>query len=233
MRREFDLAGFHAVNTLLSVPRRLLERSSGSPVCRITLDPAPHPPTLYLTFDDGPTPGHTEQLLELLEGYDAAATFFVTTAHLDNATNHSLVQHIQRKGHAVGSHGDEHADPWLRRPDDVCEDLRRSVARLQALGLRPGWFRPPYGHIRPSMFAVAHSLGLRVVLWDVMPGDFRKAATAARVFESARRDIRAGSIIVLHDNEHVRARGATLGAVEKLLDHYSSTGWRFASLPTS
>ena len=214
------------------VPSRVLAVLLPGFVARIPDGSRPGHPKLYLTFDDGPTRGHTEALLQTLERYRAKATFFLTTS---NAAHQApLTRAIASAGHAIATHGHSHGDPWRRSMKDLDDDLQMSIETIREItGTEPQWYRPPYGHVRPSILQLADRLGLAVAGWDVMPGDFGAFASRERVVRTTVRSVRPGSIVVLHDNAEVASTGVTRAALDTILDTLGDQGWRFSALPTS
>jgi peptidoglycan/xylan/chitin deacetylase (PgdA/CDA1 family) len=185
---------------------------------------------MYLTFDDGPTPGHTATILEALSTFGAQATFFLTTERV--AENEAVVRKIAEAGHVIGIHGHAHDDPWLRKASGVWADLERSLLILRGLlGTEIDWVRPAYGHVRATTFRFAREHDLLIAGWDVMPGDFVKGVDARLVFRRIASGVRSGSIVVLHDNDRVRESAVTLDALEMTLRYFADRGWRFDALP--
>src|SRR5262245_21137741 len=122
--------------------------------------------TIALTFDDGPNPAATPQLLDLLERYDARGTFFLIGRHVRACPG--LVAVIAARGHGIGNHTDTHPNlVWQsrRRILDELERCDRSIA--EATGQRPRIMRPPFGYRRPQVHAAVREAGFgRPVLWS-------------------------------------------------------------------
>ncbi len=180
--------------------------------------------TLYLTFDDGPSEA-TRGLLDVLARYGAQASFFVLGERVDEHTD--LLHRMRAEGHAVGSHGWEHSDPWntarpnrWRLADDAVAD---------ALGEAPRWMRPPYGHLTYGTWRHAHLYDRHIALWDVMPGDFRASATPRTITERVLKNVRPGSIIVLHDGPAMHGRAEAMA--ETLVPALLVEGWALRALP--
>ena len=181
----------------------------------------------YLTFDDGPTTELTRDLLDLLRRYDAQATFFLIGRH---AKEHPrLVEAIDRAGHRIGNHSYSHPYPWSTPTSRVTAELDHTTKVLQEIIQRPiRCMRPPYGQLTPSMRQWCARHQQRMVLWDVMPGDFRRTTSADYLVRFVRRYIRPGSIIVLHDNPIVQPK--TVKALQAILRSLDAEGWRFEAL---
>jgi len=159
---------------------------------------------LYLTFDDGPIPGITEWVLEVLEEDKVPATFFCVG---DNIRKHPEVfKKILEKGHRVGNHTFNHLSGW--KTDTVvygeniakCQQLMNSfdAFREQEKGKVP-LFRPPYGRIKKSQ-AVPLRNSHQVIMWDVLSGDFAKNISAEKCLEKTAQYSTKGSIVVFHDS---------------------------------
>lgn len=184
-------------------------------------------PTAYLTFDDGPTEALTDDLLDLLAEYDARATHFLIGQHAE--THPERTRAIAAAGHRIGNHTYTHVDPWSVSTDRLHMEVRRTTRCLQDLTqTRIRALRPPYGHPTGALRTWCAEHDQRMVMWDVMPGDFLQTATAARVTHFVLRYVRPGSIIVLHDNPV--CENITLPALETILDTLDAEGWAFDAL---
>ena len=184
-------------------------------------------PALYLTLDDGPHPEGTPRLLDALARHDARATVFLSATAA--AAQPALVQRIVRAGHAVGSHGDAHRSAWRRLAAAVVADHARAADGLEALiGAPLAGVRPPYGRVTPALLRWARRRGLRVVLWDLMPGDFAASATPEHVAAAIRRYRRPGGIAVLHDGAPAALAAA---ALDLALPALAADGYCFPPLP--
>jgi len=184
-------------------------------------------PTAYLTFDDGPTASLTRPLLDLLAEYDAQATHFLLGEHAERHPD--LVKAIDAAGHRVGNHTYSHPDPWRIPQEALAEELHRTTRILTDLtGRPPRALRPPYGHPTGVLREWCAAQNQRMVMWDVMPGDFLQTATASRVSSFVINHVRPGSVIVLHDNPI--CEDVTPRALETILKTLTADGWRFDAL---
>jgi peptidoglycan/xylan/chitin deacetylase (PgdA/CDA1 family) len=184
-------------------------------------------PTAYLTFDDGPTPELTRPILDTLAEYDAQATHFLIGSH---ATEHpDLVRAIVADGHRVGNHTYTHPDPWTISEEGLARELQRTTEVLEDLVQAPiRALRPPYGHPTGALREWCAAQNQRMVMWDVMPGDYLQTATAERVSSFVLNHIRPGSVIVLHDNPI--CEDVTPQALDTILDTLTDEGWAFDAL---
>lgn len=183
--------------------------------------------TLYLTFDDGPCPETTAATLDLLDRYGVRAAFFLVGTH---ARRHpALVRAIRDAGHLVGQHTDTHPDAWKAPPKAVADEMARATATLEDLtGAPVRWMRPPYGRFTAPMRRWCRERGQRIVMWDVMPGDFLPMTTPSDVVRRTLGLVRPGSILVLHEGHH--ARTVTPPALRRLLPRLLDERYRFGTL---
>lgn len=184
-------------------------------------------PTAYLTFDDGPTSELTRPILDILAEYDAQATHFLLGSHAEQ--HPQLVRAITSHGHRVGNHTYSHPDPWSTTQETLARELERTTRILRETANAPvRTLRPPYGHPTPFLREWCAAQNQRMVMWDVMPGDYLQTATASRVSSFVINHVRPGSVIVLHDNPI--CEDVTPQALETILDTLTAKGWRFDAL---
>lgn len=178
-------------------------------------------PTLYLTFDDGPTPGVTEEILEVLSQHQAKATFFCLGRQV--AAHGALFQSIQEQGHRVGLHSYDHPDGWKTCTFAYIRDVLRGAQLVQST-----LFRPPYGRITPAQLSLLKKR-YRVVMWDVLSADWDPSQTPETCAGNVIRHAVSGSIVVFHDSEKAYPR--VVPALQATLKHFSALGFHFAALP--
>jgi peptidoglycan-N-acetylglucosamine deacetylase len=159
---------------------------------------------VYLTFDDGPDPRWTPQILELLARAQMHATFFAIGACAQREP--ALTRSVAAAGHAVGNHTFSHRHPWLMRSRAARAQVRDGAKALSdVLGSAPLLYRPPHGRTRSCMTDEALLQGERTVMWDRSAIDWGWLGTAPRIAERLNR-VRAGDILLMHDgrNQHNR-----------------------------
>jgi peptidoglycan/xylan/chitin deacetylase (PgdA/CDA1 family) len=173
---------------------------------------------IALTFDDGPDPDGTPRILEELARLDITATFFLlgsmTTRHPE------VARMVTESGHEIGVHGTLHLNHQLRTPADIRTDIAQAFDCISDVtGVRPMWFRPPYGALTWASLRAAKELGLRTVLWTAWGRDWRARATPESVASDVSRHLRGGATVLLHDSDCTSASGswqATLGALPRI-----------------
>ena len=131
----------------------------------------PESDRVYLTFDDGPTPGVTEWILDQLAEYDAKATFFCLGKNAEQYPH--LYRMIVDAGHAIGNHTYSHQKGWGMSLERYLEDVDFANDILHT-----DLFRPPYARIKPSQ---AHRISERynIVMWDVLSRDYSRLTIKA------------------------------------------------------
>ena len=181
---------------------------------------------LFLTFDDGPIPEATPEVLELLKKFNAKATFFCIG---DNVTKHKeIYRKILDEGHSTGNHTFHHLNGWKYNKASYLENTILCMQAMQSLNPSlKNYFRPPYGKLRILQYA-ALKKDYKIILWDVLPRDWEKERSADSCFEIIKRKAKPGSIIVFHDS--IKAKDRMLPALRMTLEHYSTLGFRFESL---
>jgi peptidoglycan/xylan/chitin deacetylase (PgdA/CDA1 family) len=154
--------------------------------------------TVALTFDDGPQPGATEAVLDVLAELDVRATFFVVGEH---AREHPhIVRDILEGGHVVQCHGQRHANHLLRNPLGIDADMQRSRDVIESLtGTRPVLFRPPQGVVTWPTLAASARWFDATVLWSRWGRDWRHQATPQSIADEVSLGVRGGDILLLHD----------------------------------
>lgn len=192
-------------------------------------------PAVYLTFDDGPNPATTPDLLDVLADAAVPATFFLIDQHLTEDTA-PLVRRMFADGHAVALHSGSRGD-LLRSPESLARGLTAMADRIEALaGSRPcRAFRPHAGWRGGEMYAGLRQIDYRLVGWGWMLWDFnwlrarRAEHTAARVIAR----VRAGDIVVMHDGDEsapFKPQPQTVEATLRLIPALRGRGLTFGTV---
>lgn len=191
------------------------------------------PRRVALTFDDGPDPHWTPQILDLLRQYHVHATFFVVGSNAEKYP--SLLRRIVNEGHEIGSHTFTHAN-LAEVPDrQVSLELNATLRVIQnATGYATQLFRPPYNaDSRPENVAelrpleIAQGLGYLTVLEQIDPQDWSRPGTD-EIVQRVKEQMGHGSIILLHDaggNRH-----ETVEALPRILENLQQSGVAVVSL---
>jgi peptidoglycan/xylan/chitin deacetylase (PgdA/CDA1 family) len=172
------------------------------------------PGGVALTFDDGPDALGTPAVLDALADLGWTATFFLLGSQVDR--HPEVARSIVAAGHEVGVHGHQHRNHLARSGRWVRDDLELACSRISAVtGVRPRWFRPPYGVLSGGSLRAAADLDLTPVLWTAWGRDW-EGPPADRVLAHLLRSLRDGGTLLLHDSDCTSRLGSWRSAVAVL-----------------
>lgn len=170
---------------------------------------------LCLTFDDGPDPDSTPELIDILDGHNIKALFFCDGRAAEKYPD--LIGQITSKGHIIGNHGYSHLDGWKTSTESYLTDVSLADSHTSSC-----IFRPPYGRLRSEQYRKLKET-YKIVFWDVMPYDFDRGFGSKESMKVIKTKIRQGSIIVLHDTKYSTARSF----LDEFIEYSSVKGYRF------
>lgn len=167
------------------------------------------------TFDDGPHPTYTPKILDILNKYNAKATFFVLGSRVNSSP--AIVARMVNEGHEVGVHTWNHPSLTKVPMATVRSEMERTISAIQkASNYTPRTMRPPYGAINANLVDFfAHQYGMSTIMWSIDTNDWRKPGVQAVVNEAVNK-ARPGSIILIHDI-HASSYQAVEGIVSGLI----------------
>jgi peptidoglycan/xylan/chitin deacetylase (PgdA/CDA1 family) len=232
-----QLAASRPGNPLRSLPtgpaQAILDRGKLSgrvvPVAYHPAAGAAGPLPVALTFDDGPWPHNTQQILTILAQRQAPATFFVVGRQVQRYPE--LVRREVAAGMAIGSHSYRHPQPFDQLPvARIRDEIAQGRRTLVPLGVHPVGFRPPGGAASPAVTAAAQELGDRTVLWSVDPADWQPGVTSDQLVQRVLAAARPGAIVLLHDGGGDRS--ATVAALPAIIDGLRRLGLTLTAVPT-
>jgi peptidoglycan-N-acetylglucosamine deacetylase len=181
--------------------------------------------SVYLTFDDGPHPEHTPQLLDVLRREQVTATFFVIGERA--AQNPELVQRIVADGHAIGHHTYYHAEPKTTPAGQLVSEVERTGDILhRTIGFSPNLFRPPNGKLTPAKVWALWRMGMTVALWNVDPRDYTCKSADELGSRLQKYQPRGGDILLFHDD-----RPYAYGALPEVIARACANDLTFATIP--
>ncbi|VBB08291.1 polysaccharide deacetylase [Lucifera butyrica] len=151
-----------------------------------------------LTFDDGPDPVYTPQILDILNKYNARATFFVVGKHAEKYPD--LVRRIISEGHTLGIHGYRHRFAWLLDPVSSIQEIKKGNEVIRKIiGNGPFLFRPAWGVFNLCSLIYLWLSQEKAILWSFFARDWETGATSDSIFNHVICRIKPGSVVVFHD----------------------------------
>jgi peptidoglycan/xylan/chitin deacetylase (PgdA/CDA1 family) len=176
---------------------------------------------IYLTFDDGPTAGVTEWVLDTLTLYSANATFFSIAKNIEQ--NPELYQRILSSGHSVGNHTYDHLNGLMVCTDEYLNNIQKASQWIDSR-----LFRPPYGKMTYDQYKNVKKL-YRVVMWDLLSGDFDSKMSPKKSISKLKSGFVPGSIVTFHDSK--KAQPLLMTILPEFLQYCQSQGYRFNAIP--
>jgi peptidoglycan/xylan/chitin deacetylase (PgdA/CDA1 family) len=211
--------------------------------------------TLYLTFDDGPIPEVTPWVLGLLKEYHAKATFFCIGKNI--VKHPEIFDQILAEGHNVGNHSFNHLNGWKTPISTYIENVEKAeeifFEKLESRNLRQEsrdkkqdlrtksienrketknknikLFRPPYGKITPKQIKTLQGQGFKIVMWEVISGDFDVKLSPEDCLNNVFKNSKPGSIVVFHDS--IKASVNLKEVLPKVLEYFHQKGFEFKAI---
>jgi peptidoglycan-N-acetylglucosamine deacetylase len=176
--------------------------------------------TIYITFDDGPEPEVTPQVLVFLSQFAAKATFFCLGEKIEQ--NPLLFKAIHNAGHTIGNHGYNHLSGYTTFTQRYITNTNLGA---EVSGSR--LFRPPYGRLLPWQYKQLKGENA-IVMWSIMSMDFSSRITPRECVNNVISNVYPGSIIVFHDNK--KAAANLMVALPVILEYLVNEGYTFGTL---
>ncbi|NET02296.1 MAG: polysaccharide deacetylase family protein [Sphaerospermopsis sp. SIO1G1] len=186
----------------------------------------PEKKVIALTFDDGPWPKSTAQVLDILKKNDIKGTFFVVGRNVKNYPD--LTKQIVAEGHSIANHTWHHWYHHMNAQKAAYEVANTSKIILETTGVKTGLFRPPGGIMTNGVVNYARNNKYAVIMWSSDSIDYSRPSVAKlmnNIFKSAR----PGGIVLMHDGGGDRTR--TVQALPKIIDRFRKQGYEFVTIP--
>jgi peptidoglycan/xylan/chitin deacetylase (PgdA/CDA1 family) len=202
---------------------------AGSPVIITSGGNAKH--AVALTFDDGPSPRYTPQILALLKQYQAQGTFFVLGCKVEQ--HPGLIKEMLGAGHEVGNHSYSH--PRILKTDQLARarELERTRLALDLLGCPKDCriMRPPYSESDQRLVSYLGHTDREMILWSVDSGDWRGLGAPA-IARNVLTQVKNGAIIIFHDSDEtgLADRTPTVAALKTILPALQKAGYRMVTV---
>lgn len=201
----------------------LLKKISDDLVWDITADDK----DIYLTFDDGPIPTLTEYVLDVLDDFEAHATFFCVGENIFKYPK--ICEKVMEKDHVIGNHTFNHLKGWSTKNEQYFKNIEKchkQILRHQVSRYKP-LFRPPYGQITRSQINILKE-DFTIVMWDILAYDFETSHSPEKSLANIIKHTKPGSIIVFHDN--YKAQNKLNYMLPRFLQYFKEEGYNFKKL---
>ncbi len=175
---------------------------------------------IFLTFDDGPHPEITPKVLNILNQFNAKASFFCVGDNISKFPD--VFQEIKIRKNEIGNHTFNHLNGWQTKSNTYFDNIEKCNKLTDAK-----FFRPPYGKITPGQILIIKKK-YKIVMWSVLSYDFSIKVSKAECLDIAIKNTQKGTIMVFHDSE--KAAGNMLYTLPKYLEYFSKLGFSFLTL---
>lgn len=181
---------------------------------------------IALTFDDGPHPSQTKEILDILARYEIRATFFMVGVNIENYPE--AAKAVIAAGHEVGNHTYSHAKIGKMSELEVDRELEACEGLLvDLLGYEPHLFRPPQGALSDAIESCSFEHDYRLILWSLDTRDW-EVKNAGRIATNVLSNIKGGDIVLMHD--YIGTHSRTAQALEAMLPELISRGYEFVTV---
>ncbi|SET63581.1 Peptidoglycan/xylan/chitin deacetylase, PgdA/CDA1 family [Natronincola peptidivorans] len=227
-------------STGVTPPAEAPKQPEASPQLSMTQLARMYPDTYYLrgsanttkialTFDDGPNPKYTPQILDVLKQQGVPATFFVMGSRVER--HPEIVQRIAQEGHVVANHTWIHPDLSKVPQVTLLSEMQRTEDIIHKVtGLRTSLMRPPYGRVNPEGIEKLRDMNYKVINWSVDSVDWRDQ-DVDQILINTLPGVRQGGILLFHDaGGDQQTRGATAAALPEIIHTLRSQGYEFVTV---
>ncbi len=178
---------------------------------------------IALTFDDGPHPRYTPQILEILDEYKIKATFFVVGVNAQNYPD--TMESVIKKGHEIGNHTYSHPHVSCLNPETLKNEVEKCESTIYGLtDYKTKLFRPPEGMIDADVRSVLRSLDYKVILWDIDTLDWANTPSET-IAHNVIKNIKSGDIVLMHD--YIAHNSPTPDALRIFIPKLLEKGYKF------
>lgn len=182
---------------------------------------------LAITFDDGPHPRITKEILKTLDEYDIKATFFMLGKNVENYPK--VVEQVYKEGHEIGNHTYSHIDVKACSESKIKDEIQKTQALLESItNTKHNLFRPPFGYHNKKILKIVKENDCRIVLWsDVDSKDWSNPGVNHIVKEIMNK-VKNGDILLFHD--YVEGKSDTAEALKIIIPKLKEKGYEFVTV---
>ena len=183
---------------------------------------------IALTYDDGPYPPYTNQLLDILDRYQVKATFFEIGRNIEK--HPEILQMVVARGDELANHSYSHKDMMFKPREYLLSEIEKTDKLLRDYGVKQDSisFRPPWGRRFVVLSYLLSQMHKKLVMWDVDSQDYEKTHTVDDIANQVINNVRSGSIVVMHDGGGDRSK--TVAATEIIVKSLQSKGYEFKTV---
>ena len=179
--------------------------------------------SIYLTFDDGPTPEVTPWVLDELDKVGGKASFFCIGIKIEE--HKDIAEQLLQKGHAIGNHTYRHLSGYEVDAVEYLEDIKKCDDQLERINVKNQLFRPPFGRIRKAQLRRLDQK--KIIMWNYLSWDFSTSFKPEKSLKALKK-AGPGDIVLFHDSEKAFANLKQI--LPELLAHYNSKGLKLEAL---
>lgn len=178
---------------------------------------------IALTFDDGPHPSKTEQILNVLKKYKVKGTFFTIGQNAERYPE--ILQKIMAEGHEIANHTYDHKSIYKLSEREIQLSVQKCSKIIREItGVEPKLFRPPEGFMNDNIARFMDQDGYNVILWKIDTYDW-KGRSAEDIYQTVVSKIHCGDIILMHD--YIWRKSNTPEALDLIIPRLLSEGYEF------
>ncbi|MBE9051105.1 polysaccharide deacetylase family protein [Nostocales cyanobacterium LEGE 11386] len=181
---------------------------------------------IALTFDDGPWPETTSQVLDILKQNNVKGTFFVVGQNVKNYPD--LVKRVVAEGHAIGNHTWHHWYHYMNKQAAAYEVDHTTDLIYKTTGVKTNLFRPPGGIMHNGVAAYARNSKYAIIMWSSDSLDYSRP-TVPKLINNVFRNAQPGGIVLLHDGGGNRSQ--TVQALPEIISNFQKQGYSFVTIP--
>lgn len=184
---------------------------------------------IALSFDDGPHPEYTIQILDILKEYDVKATFFVLGMHAEKYP--SIIKRQVEEGHEIGNHSYSHINMRKATRKKIREEFEKTQEIIYSIAnIRPKVFRPPYGNYNKEVIEIVSSDDIPIVLWTFYQDskDWSNPGVDS-IINTTLSKVQNGDIILFHDYVY-KNESHTVEALKTIIPKLIEKGYKFVTV---
>jgi chitin deacetylase len=181
---------------------------------------------IALTFDDGPWPESTAQVLDILKENNIKATFFVVGQNVKNFPD--LLKRVNAEGHAIGNHTWHHWYHFMNPKAAAYEIDHTTDIIYKTTGVKTNLFRPPGGMMHNGVAGYARNQKYAIIMWSSDSIDYSQPAVP-KLINNVFQGVKPGGIVLMHDGGGNRSR--TVQALPEIINRFRKQGYRFVTIP--